>query len=306
MNRIAVLMSTYNGEKYIREQIDSILDQKNVSLDLFIRDDGSSDNTVNIIKEYLEQNNNIHLVCGENVGVGNSFMNLLYSAPDDFDFYAFSDQDDIWDENKLHEAATLLQKTSKYLYASNMECVDEGGNTQGIRFKDEEIFIKPAHILGFNMLAGCTLMMSNEFYKILVAASNRPSSDLLKLRIHDVWVVMVASLYDKIIYDSRSFIKYRQHEHNTSGGVKFSWRRSFKEHFKAVFNKEKRNRRSKLALEICKKYPDIAECYPEILYFSKIKQFKSKKWIIKNKKIFIEGTGENKVIFSLKVLFGLI
>ena len=79
-----------------------------------------------------------------------------------------------------------------------------------------------------------------------------------------------------------------------------------KEHFKAVFNKEKRNRRSKLALEICKKYPDIAECYPEILYFSKIKQFKSKKWIIKNKKIFIEGTGENKVIFSLKVLFGLI
>ena len=76
--KVAVLMSSYNGQKYIRDQIESILNQQDVKVDLYIRDDGSSDDTLNIIKEYKE----ITLYQGKNIGVGNSFMELLYSVPD--------------------------------------------------------------------------------------------------------------------------------------------------------------------------------------------------------------------------------
>lgn len=78
MSSVAVLMSTYNGEKYLKEQIDSILAQKDVDVTLFIRDDGSSDNTIGICKEYVEKHKNIVLKTGENIGVGNSFMQLVY------------------------------------------------------------------------------------------------------------------------------------------------------------------------------------------------------------------------------------
>ena len=76
MSNIAVLMSTYNGQKYIREQIDCILSQKDVDVQLFIRDDGSSDDTVSIVKEYTEKYPNVHFYQGENLGVGSSFMDL--------------------------------------------------------------------------------------------------------------------------------------------------------------------------------------------------------------------------------------
>ena len=102
MTSIAVMMSTFNGEAYVEEQINSILNQLNVKISLFIRDDGSKDKTISIIRNKINRNSNIQLIQGENVGVGNSFMNLLYSTPDDYDFYAFSDQDDIWESEKIY------------------------------------------------------------------------------------------------------------------------------------------------------------------------------------------------------------
>lgn len=98
MYKVAVLLSTYNGSKYIKEQIDSILSQEGVNIDIYIRDDESTDETVNIIYEY--KSNNIFLTEGKNIGVGNSFMELLYSVPEIYDYYAFADQDDIWSEKE--------------------------------------------------------------------------------------------------------------------------------------------------------------------------------------------------------------
>lgn len=88
MHKVAVLMSTFNGDKYLREQIDSILAQEGVDLTLFIRDDGSSDCTIDIVREYLAREDNIVFCRGKNVGVGNSFMKLLYNCPDDYDYSA--------------------------------------------------------------------------------------------------------------------------------------------------------------------------------------------------------------------------
>ena len=85
MFTIAVLMSTYNGETYLNEQIESILNQKAADIRLFVRDDGSVDHTVGIIESFMKRHKNITLFKGGNIGVGNSFMNLLYQAGDEFD-----------------------------------------------------------------------------------------------------------------------------------------------------------------------------------------------------------------------------
>lgn len=97
---VAVVMSTYNGEKYLSEQIDSILTQKDVHVELFVRDDGSTDTTRDIISNFMEKNKNIHADFGENLGWAKSFLTELFSVPS-FEYYAFSDQDDVWKPEKL-------------------------------------------------------------------------------------------------------------------------------------------------------------------------------------------------------------
>lgn len=91
-------MSTYNGENYLKEQLDSIFNQKEVEINLFIRDDGSMDNTVDIVKEYMvKYPNKINLIEGNNIGFANSFYYLVKINPK-YEYYALSDQDDIWDD----------------------------------------------------------------------------------------------------------------------------------------------------------------------------------------------------------------
>lgn len=94
VKRIAVAMSTYNGEKYLTEQIESVLSQSNVDITLFIRDDMSSDKTKILLETFR---NKVTIIDNQktNLGVGNSFMDLLYAIGSDFDYYAFCDQDDV-------------------------------------------------------------------------------------------------------------------------------------------------------------------------------------------------------------------
>ena len=113
MSKIAILLATYNGARFIREQIDSIKDQTYKDWDLYVRDDGSTDNTVSIIQEYENMNPNIHLFEDEekHIGAKNSFMKLLSAI--DSDYYMFCDQDDIWLPTKIEHSVDLLEKTEK-------------------------------------------------------------------------------------------------------------------------------------------------------------------------------------------------
>lgn len=301
MTTVAVIMSTYNGEKFLREQLDSILAQRNVEVTLFVRDDGSKDGTQAILSEYAEKYGNIRISFEENVGVGNSFMNALYATPDTFDFYAFADQDDIWLEDKLAEAAKMLRESGKYLYASNQECVDDCGNIMKMRYEQNaDIHLTPAAILQRNMLAGCTMVFTNMFYHILVQPEHRPSVELLYNRIHDVWVAFTAALYDKIIYDPRSFMHYRQHTNNVVGIKKHRWER-----WKKMQNKDLRNGRSFLAEEACAKFPTLVK-NDHIVYMSaNVKSAKGKRNLMKARKEICGITGESLLGFIVKVLCGL-
>ena len=106
--KVAVLLSTYNGEKYVGAQLHSILTQNYKNLVVVVRDDGSKDKTVKIVKEYMENNDNIKLVEGKNLGFIKSFFELL--KLEQADYYAFADQDDIWFPNKISLAVESLNK----------------------------------------------------------------------------------------------------------------------------------------------------------------------------------------------------
>ena len=247
MYKVAVLMSTYNGEKYLREQIDSILAQKGVDLTLYIRDDGSSDGTIEVIKEYIAKTDKIKLNIGKNIGVGNSFMQLIYDCPEGYDYYAFSDQDDIWLVEKLHVAVEMLKEYyNPILYCSNQMLVDKNGDEIGLRHS-KPVDISYLQILCNNMITGCTMVWNRKLQDFLTEKANRPSSNLLHKRIHDVWVAMVASVVGEIRYDERAYIQYRQHENNVVGVKKVSLVKEWKKKFQ---NKELRNGRSTLAKEI--------------------------------------------------------
>ncbi|HPO49276.1 MAG TPA: glycosyltransferase, partial [Spirochaetota bacterium] len=127
--KVIVLMSSYNGEKYIEDQLDSILDQTYDNFEIYVRDDGSKDNTLNILKKY-EKEGKIKLFIGENIGYVKSFFWLIRNSSD-ADFYSFSDQDDVWLSDKIEKGINLLKNSPPEiptLYFSNYDFYDSNMN----------------------------------------------------------------------------------------------------------------------------------------------------------------------------------
>ena len=304
MKSVAIMMSTYNGEKYLREQLDSILAQVGVEVTLYIRDDGSNDSTKSILNEYSEKHSNVHLIFGANVGVGNSFMELLYSAPDTFDYYAFSDQDDFWESEKIVEAIKILEEKNALLYVSDLNCVDQDLNPIGMRYKNKsEINLQPEAIIYSNNLNGCTMVFPNRFYKTLVEEEHRPNPEVLIIKNHDGWIAAVAALFNGIFFDERSFIKYRQHAGNVVGAYG-GFRKKIKGWNKKFSHRKYRALTWRLANEICKKFPNEAVNFPLILLYTRAKTFKGKMKLIKNNKKLRSYTSEGYFHYFIKVMLG--
>lgn len=213
---VAVLMSSYNGAQYIQLQIDSILGQDGVTVILFIRDDGSSDNTLEIIQPYLDADN-VFLTVGENVGVVAGFMSLINTVPDDFDYYALADQDDVWKADKLLNAVSLLENydyTMPLLYCSALKLVDEQLNDLGSMNYSYVPRYKNAIVE--NIVTGCTSVFNSSAKKIIHPVEYR------SIAMHDWWLYLLISAFGVVVYDEQSSILYRQHSQNVVGGVT-SW-----------------------------------------------------------------------------------
>lgn len=301
---MAVVMSTYNGERFLGQQIDSILEQSGVSVDLYVRDDASTDGTGDILRYYEGRYDNVHVEFGESLGVGNSFMKALDQIPDGYDYYGFSDQDDIWMTDKCIAAVEKLRETGKVLYASNQECVDAEGNTLGLRYGPEDhIHVQPVEIVFLNMLAGCTFVFTRDLAERL---REKPfSDDLLRVRIHDVVVAAAASLCGGICYDEASHMKYRQHEDNVVGAAQTTRLDDIKTKVKKAFDRSERNGRSRLARELVERLPEssenvrlLRECaHPEIR--------ENRNTLIRNSRELCGYTGETRIGFIAKVVTGL-
>ena len=216
--RVAVLMSTYNGEKYIREQIDSILEQSgNFDLDLWVRDDGSKDSTQQILQEYAQQRK-LHWYTGENLGAAHSFIDLVRKCKG-YDYYAFADQDDYWMTNKIQMGVNSLCKLNNSipeLYFANAELVESNLEPLGRNVyvsmprKDFETLCCAGGYLG------CTMIFNAELAKMI---QNKPMPE--KMFMHDFYVaVLCSALGGGIVYDEKSYMKYRQHGNNVIGVAK--------------------------------------------------------------------------------------
>lgn len=212
--KILIMMSTFNGEKVIEQQLNSILNQTIIDrIDILIRDDGSEDNTLDILKRYEGVYSNIKVIGGNNIGFNNSYFQLM-NYDDKYDYYAFSDQDDKWFKNKVEIAIAELEKYDTdipLLYGSCSLVVDDllnGENTTQTRKK--EINIRNAIIQ--NILPGHTQVYNNKLHNILKKDINANN-----IYVYDSWVTMVACFFGKIIFDNEYHTYYIQHDVNAFG-----------------------------------------------------------------------------------------
>lgn len=245
MYRVCVMMSTYNGENYLIEQIESILEQEGVEVSLFVRDDGSKDSTVDILSAYQKEGK-VHLYIDNcNLGPAISFMKLLYESTD-YDYYAFADQDDVWHKEKLLVAISMIEKYKDIpsLYCSNQWLFREG-KVERLRFEQNLNHGIVQAICG-NVFSGCTMVFNWKLASILKQKENHPSEAVLKSRMHDTWVIAVAECVGKVIYDNNSYINYRIHSNNTVG-IKSGRLQRLR---KKITNKSLRNGRSRLAQDL--------------------------------------------------------
>lgn len=213
--RILVMMSTYNGEKHIREQIDSILGQKTSNkVFLHIRDDGSQDRTCDIIEEYVKKYpEQIVLTRGKNIGYNASFFYLIQNA-EGFDYYSISDQDDVWKKNKLHTACKWIDSVNEkipILYASTSYLVHNDLIPYGTTRKKKREFSLYNTIIQ-NICPGHSQVFNNELLTLL-----KQKIDVCKIYVYDSWITNIANLYGIILFDNNPHTYYRQFEGNQLG-----------------------------------------------------------------------------------------
>lgn len=205
---IGVLMSTYNGEKYLQEQVDSIAVQDGVNVEMFIRDDGSSDSTSNIIQEMVETSRGCisswHFDRGENLGFLGSFERLLSKA-EGCEYYAFSDQDDFWLPEKLSRAIGALQaQEGPSLYASTVTIVDEELNMSGKNDFPGFVYSIPSELIR-HRLAGHTLVWNAALQREIVKIGSLPCWS------HDQHVILAALIVGAPLYlDHSSYALHRR------------------------------------------------------------------------------------------------
>lgn len=222
MDNICILLSTYNGEKYLGQQIDSILSQNYSNWNLWIRDDGSSDSTINIIANYLEKDERIRQIpSSENFGLIRSFFTLVDDVTIPYDYYMFCDQDDVWRNDKI--ALTLNEmkkvetcKTMPTLIYTDLIITDKALHpiAQSM-FEFQKISPqrnKLSELVVQNVITGCTTMF-NSALKIKIKYDDT-------ILMHDQWLGLIASAFGNIGFISESTIYYRQHGKNVVGAQK--------------------------------------------------------------------------------------
>ena len=194
MEKVDILLATYNGEKYLEAQLDSILKQSYKDIRLLISDDCSTDGTREILNRYKEKDNRIVLFFQDkNLGVVKNFEFLLGKVENKY--YMLSDQDDIWKDDKIEKSVKKLEETGADLAYSDLEVVDENLNVIYKSYWDLKGFTKRVKKYNTfeslylnNYITGCTIISKKEFIKDIIPI---PSNS--EYILHDYWTVLVIS-----------------------------------------------------------------------------------------------------------------
>lgn len=225
---VAICMATYNGEEYVRDQIESICLQSYTDWILFIRDDNSTDNTQCILEEYEKKYEDKVIIIDNKELEGGSakrnFSVILNWVKDhySFNYFMLSDQDDYWLSDKVEITIRRMKEIEEYykgpiLIHTDLKVVDRNLDVLGdsfVAYRALNPSIKDlSHLLVQNNITGCT-MCWNSFLNGILDLSDED------VAMHDWWIALVASCFGKIVYVESPTILYRQHGNNTVGATK--------------------------------------------------------------------------------------
>lgn len=205
---VSICMATYNGEKYLKEQLDSLLNQTYKNIDIIIQDDCSTDTTMEILNSYKTFSNIKVFQNTKNLGYVKNFETVLQKSTGDF--IAICDQDDIWETDKIEILLNEIEDSS--LIYSNSMLVDSQGNSlnKTLSQKLKNNFINSHTALNFlydNSVSAHAVLFQKELLKYIIPFS--------KNIYFDTWIAATASSYSSIKYIDIPLVKYRQHETNT-------------------------------------------------------------------------------------------
>ena len=221
----AVLLSTYNGEQYLSEQLDSLVAQTHKTLAIHIRDDGSTDGTLDIIRDYQARFPDIFtLYLGANIGSSGSFCWLLENI--EADMYFFCDQDDVWYADKIECHLRRYQNLLKpEMVFSDLEILEKTSGAErktllGLQKMNPYYLIGGVtRILCQNPVAGCAMSLNHAAKKQILSLGQMPEKV-----VHDHWFAIIATLYGDVFYLPEPLVKYRLHASNQVGSQTFNFR----------------------------------------------------------------------------------
>ncbi|AXT48975.1 MULTISPECIES: glycosyltransferase family 2 protein [Chromobacterium] len=229
--KVAILLGTFNGQPHLSDQLDSFVTQTLNNWSVWASDDGSTDQTMDILEKYQSTWGKSRLTIrrGPQQGFAANFLSLVCDPNIDADYYAFSDQDDIWEADKLSAALTRLEQIPKEtpaLYCGRTLLVDENNNKIGF----SKTLCKPpcfSNALLQNIAGGNTMVFNKAARDIMLATGKN-----LKIVSHDWWAyLLVSGCGGVVLYDPTPYIRYRQHARNfvgTNKGVSASLTRLHK------------------------------------------------------------------------------
>jgi glycosyltransferase involved in cell wall biosynthesis len=212
---VRVLLSTYDSAPFVRALLDSVLAQTHRPLEVWVRDDGSRDETPAILADYARRfPGRVHVDAGPNVGMVRSYFTLIRSAGRDAEFTAFCDHDDVWHPDKIARAVAMLRAeggTEPRLYTGRLHIVDDSGRHLG-----ESLL--PSRPLSFrnalveNVAAACTMVMNPAARDLLLEQRDHDG-----IMYPDWWFYLLVSAFGTVLYDTHMAVEYRRHGGNAVG-----------------------------------------------------------------------------------------
>ncbi len=258
----AILLATYNGGKYIRAFLDSLCDQTYRDFCIYVRDDGSTDDTLAIVDEYAARLNLRVLPSENRLGPAKGFFKIMEEASRDHLYYLLADQDDVWYADKVERVVNALRghEEEVLFYCSRLEYVDE--NLQHLALSPLPRLLSLENALVENIAVGCTVGFTRRLRRDVLA--RRPEDFIM----HDWWLYIYATAFGKVVYDAEPSIKYRQHGNNTIGVAT-----SFAEDFRRRWRRFKKQEGG--VYRLSRQARDFLDCYGQALQPGQRKLFET-------------------------------
>lgn len=236
--KISVAMATYNGKKYVGDQLDSILKQLNPDDEIIISDDNSNDGTLELLKSYQQKDKRISIYCNKTKGIISNFENAISNCNNEIIF--LSDQDDIWLDNKVEVIKKCFLDKKVNLVLSDCYVTDDKLNIISDSFfrirKTRKGIIR--NVLK-NSYVGCAMAFRKELKSVILPMPK-------ELPMHDMWIGILAEMYGKVLIIPDKLFYYRRHDSNATKAERSNliqvliWRKDLIKH---LFNRKRQLRK---------------------------------------------------------------